>query len=188
MNRSWPTPILEQTADALQWLQARQVAELTVDSRAVRGLGARGPVAFIAWPGAARDGRAYVAQALQDGAVACLVEADGVEAHAEAWQTAGLMDRVVAVRGLKARSAEIAHGFYGEPSARLQVLAVTGTNGKTSTSWWTAQALSALGVPTEKLNTKATSRNRFTFVISGSWSTGVPSTSFGNTVEKLEPI
>ncbi len=60
---------------------------------------------FIAWPGAARDGRAFVAQALSAGAGACLVEAEGVEAF-------GFADaRVAAVPGLKARSAEIAHGF-----------------------------------------------------------------------------
>ncbi|MFL6691877.1 MAG: UDP-N-acetylmuramoyl-L-alanyl-D-glutamate--2,6-diaminopimelate ligase, partial [Ramlibacter sp.] len=34
--------------------------------------------------------------------------------------------------------------FYGEPSHTLDVLAVTGTNGKTSTAWWLAQALSAV--------------------------------------------
>ena len=140
-------PILDSAAAALAWLRERAAVELTVDSRQVSAPAARGSVAFIAWPGAARDGRAYVLQALADGAVACLVEADGVAAHQAAWRAAGVLDRVVAVRGLKARSAEIAHGFYGEPSAQLDVVAVTGTNGKTSTSWWTAQALSALGCP-----------------------------------------
>lgn len=129
---------LHTTAEALAWLRQQGVAELTVDSRKVGAMAAQG-VGFIAWPGAARDGRSFVAQALADGARACLVEADGAEAF-------GFDDaRVAAVPGLKARSAEIAHGFYGEPSARLQVVAVTGTNGKTSTSWWTAQALAALG-------------------------------------------
>jgi murE/murF fusion protein len=129
---------LPDTASALAWLRTQGVADLTVDSRAVSSLQG---VAFIAWPGAARDGRAYVQQALQAGALACLVEADGVEAF-------GFDDaRIAAVPGLKARSAEIAHGFYGEPSAALQVVAVTGTNGKTSTSWWTAQVLEAIGLP-----------------------------------------
>ncbi len=146
-------PILDSTAEALAWLRARGVAALTVDSRAVSAMQPQGPVAFIAWPGAARDGRAFVQQALGDGAVACLVEADGVEAHTEAWQQAGVLAQVVAVRGLKARSAEIAHGFHGEPSAALDVVAVTGTNGKTSVSWWTAQALSALGCPTGVVGT-----------------------------------
>ena len=129
---------LPDTAAALAWLRTQGVADLTVDSRAVPALK---DVAFIAWPGAARDGRAFVQQALQAGARACLVEADGAEAFA--FDDA----RIAAVPGLKARSAEIAHGFYGEPSAALQVVAVTGTNGKTSTSWWTAQVLEAIGLP-----------------------------------------
>jgi len=129
---------LPDTAAALAWLRAQGAADLTVDSRAVATLQ---DVAFVAWPGAARDGRAFVQQALQAGARACLVEAEGAEAFA--FDDA----RIAAVPGLKARSAEIAHGFYGEPSAALQVAAVTGTNGKTSTSWWTAQVLEAIGLP-----------------------------------------
>jgi MurE/MurF fusion protein len=138
MSASTSTLRLSGTAEALEWLRQQGVTALTVDSRQVPANAAQG-LGFIAWPGAARDGRAYVAQALKDGARACLVEADGLEAFnfADA--------RVAAVPGLKARSAEIAHGFFGEPSAELDVVAVTGTNGKTSTSWWTAQALSALG-------------------------------------------
>ena len=38
----------------------------------------------------------------------------------------------------------VAHRFLGRPSERLQVVATTGTNGKTSTAWWTAQALTSL--------------------------------------------
>jgi UDP-N-acetylmuramyl-tripeptide synthetase len=134
-----PLLILDTTAEVLSWLRQQGVAAITVDNRQVPALAEQG-AGFVAWPGAARDGRSFVAQALLDGARACLVEADGAEAFAFADA------RVAAVRGLKALSAEIAHGFYGEPSAQLQVVAVTGTNGKTSTSWWTAQALSALGV------------------------------------------
>ncbi len=130
--------MLASVAEALDWLRQHGVTTLTVDSRAIAGRAAQG-VGFIAWPGAARDGRGYVQSALNDGARACLVEADGIEAF-------GFKDaRIAALKGLKAASAEIAHGFYGEPSAQLQVVAVTGTNGKTSTSWWTAQALTQLG-------------------------------------------
>jgi murE/murF fusion protein len=133
---------LQSAEEALNWLRQRGVARLTVDSRRVAGMAADG-VGFIAWPGAAQDGRAFVAQALKEGALACLIEADGVGNFAGAIDLADA--RVACLSGLKARSAEIAHGFHGEPSAGLDVVAVTGTNGKTSTSWWTAQALSALG-------------------------------------------
>ena len=39
----------------------------------------------------------------------------------------------------------MADHFFKTPSQRLHVVATTGTNGKTSTAWWTAQALAALG-------------------------------------------
>jgi UDP-N-acetylmuramoyl-L-alanyl-D-glutamate--2,6-diaminopimelate ligase len=50
--------------------------------------------------------------------------------------------------GLKAASGLIASAYFREPSGRLTVLAVTGTNGKTSTAWWLAQALSNLELAT----------------------------------------
>lgn len=116
------------------FLAARGVRGLATDSRRV-GAGE----AFIAWPGHALDGRQYVPQALQRGAVACLVEAQGVEPF-------GFDDpRIAAVPDLKALTGPIAAAFFGDPSARLDLVAATGTNGKTSTAWWTAQALSQLG-------------------------------------------
>jgi UDP-N-acetylmuramyl-tripeptide synthetase len=120
---------------ALAWLAQRSVRALTVDSRRVRP-----GDAFIAWPGHAVDGRRYVPQALAAGARACLVEARGVEAfdfRAEAG--------VAALADLKAHTGIIASGFLARPSERLQMVAITGTNGKTSTAWWIAQALTALG-------------------------------------------
>ena len=125
---------LSSASEAVQWLRARITGRLQTDSRLV----ARGD-AFIAWPGAATDGRAHVAQALARGAAACLVEAQGVEAF-------GFADeRIAAVPGLKAESGEIAALWYDRPSEQLQVLAVTGTNGKTTTAWWLAHALAQRG-------------------------------------------
>ena len=95
--------------------------------------------AFFAWPGQAHDARRFVAPALAAGAAACLVEADGVAAFDFA------DERVAALRGLKAAAGAIASAFLDQPSRSLDLLAVTGTNGKTSTAWWLAQALGALG-------------------------------------------
>ena len=121
---------LTSAQDAVRWLRGQITGRLQTDSRQV----AKGD-AFIAWPGAATDGRAHVAQALARGAAACLVEAQGVEAF-------DFSDaRIVALPGLKAASGEIAALWYDRPSEQLQVLAVTGTNGKTTTAWWLAHAL-----------------------------------------------
>jgi UDP-N-acetylmuramoyl-L-alanyl-D-glutamate--2,6-diaminopimelate ligase len=119
---------------ALSWLAQRGARGLATDSRRLEP-----GDAFIAWPGQAQDGRRHVYPALAAGAPACLVEADGAEAH-------GFDDaRIAAMDNLKAVTGLLASAFYGAPSRRLPVVAVTGTNGKTSTAWWTAQALSALG-------------------------------------------
>ena len=126
---------LGDTREADAWLAQHGVRALAVDSRRVQP-----GDAFIAWPGHALDGRQYVRQALAGGAVACLVEADGVEAF-----DFGEGAPVAALAGLKSSTGEIADSFCGRPSERLQVVATTGTNGKTSTAWWTAQALSQLG-------------------------------------------
>lgn len=119
----------------LDWLQATAPgAPLRTDSRQVQP----GDI-FIAWPGQAQDGRVHVGAALATGAAACLVEAEGVESFAFGDA------RVAAVSGLKALTAGLADAWHGQPSAALSVIATTGTNGKTSTAWWTAQALSLSG-------------------------------------------
>jgi UDP-N-acetylmuramoyl-L-alanyl-D-glutamate--2,6-diaminopimelate ligase len=125
--------LLQTPAEAARWLRTRVGGTLCTDSRRVRaGDG------FIAWPGAASDARHYVPEVLARGAAACLVEWQGVEAF-------GFDDaRVAACSTLKANSGPIAAAYFDEPSQLLAVLAVTGTNGKTSTAWWLAQALSNL--------------------------------------------
>ncbi|RZJ08071.1 MAG: UDP-N-acetylmuramoyl-L-alanyl-D-glutamate--2,6-diaminopimelate ligase, partial [Haliea sp.] len=120
--------------EAASWLRGRVTGRLLADSRQV-GAGD----GFIAWPGAASDGRKFVPAALAAGAAACLVEKEGVDAYAFDG------DRMAAYAGLKLATGPIAAAYFDNPSAQLQVLAVTGTNGKTSTAWWLAQALSKLG-------------------------------------------
>ncbi|MEO6293565.1 MAG: UDP-N-acetylmuramoyl-L-alanyl-D-glutamate--2,6-diaminopimelate ligase, partial [Burkholderiaceae bacterium] len=55
-----------------------------------------------------------------------------------------LDDDVACYPELKKATGLIAAEYYGHPSSAMNVIAVTGTNGKTSTVWWLAQALSAL--------------------------------------------
>ena len=128
--------VLRTPQEAAAWLRTRVTGEVHCDSRKV-GAGD----GFIAWPGAATDGRKFVPTALQQGAKACIVERAGSEAYGFTG------DAVAAYEGLKAATGPIGALFYGEPSHELDVLAVTGTNGKTSTAWWLAQALGKVGRP-----------------------------------------
>ncbi|MDP3618507.1 MAG: UDP-N-acetylmuramoyl-L-alanyl-D-glutamate--2,6-diaminopimelate ligase [Ramlibacter sp.] len=127
---------LQDTIEAARWLRARVTGTLQCDSRKVRaGDG------FIAWPGAATDGRSHVHAALAQGAVACLVEKEGVEPFVFE------SDSIAAFAQLKAACGDIAAEYYNHPTRALDVLAVTGTNGKTSTAWWLAQALTHARAP-----------------------------------------
>jgi len=123
---------LHNPQDAARWLHQRVTGVLRTDSRQVQpGDG------FIAWPGAVTDGRQYLGQALAQGAAACLMAAEG----SEPWQHLQPADRLATLPQLKALTGLVAGAYYEQPSQRLDVLAVTGTNGKTSTAWWLAQAL-----------------------------------------------
>jgi UDP-N-acetylmuramoyl-L-alanyl-D-glutamate--2,6-diaminopimelate ligase len=127
---------LHGTTQAVAWLRERGCRHLVADSRRV-GAGD----GFVAWPGAAADGRRFVPQALAAGAAACLVEREGAEAFVFE------NDAVATLDGLKAACAPLAADFYNRPSDVLDVVAFTGTNGKTSSAWWLAQLLQAAGWP-----------------------------------------
>ena len=128
------TARLDTPEQAAAWLRKHVRGSLLTDSRKLSdGDG------FIAWPGAAADGRCFVAGALAAGASACLVEDDGASGFD--FQN----DRVATYAGLKAASGSIAAAYFKSPSQYLDVVAVTGTNGKTSTTWFLAQALGKLG-------------------------------------------
>lgn len=90
---------------------------------------------FLAYPGALADGRAYIADAIARGAVAVVWEPGG--------DCTLPVERPVphlAVPGLRPLAGPLAHEVYGHPSQSLSLVAVTGTNGKTTVSQWIAQA------------------------------------------------
>ena len=140
-------PTVQQLQDIQQWLSgvAPAGAGLVSDSRKVKA----GDV-FFAYPGDAADGRAYIAQALKNGASAVVYESQKFTWDA-AWSVAHR-----AVRGLKQLSGQIAHNYYGQADQGMLVVAVTGTNGKTSCTQWLGHALSHLGQTTGVIGTLGT--------------------------------
>ena len=119
---------------ALNALNGLPIQRLVTDSRAVQP-----GDTFVAFPGEARDGRHYIGQAIARGAASVLWERRGF-----AWDPAWRVPNV-GVPALRRRAGEIASQVYGRPSAKLWMIGVTGTNGKTSCSHWIAQSLTRLG-------------------------------------------
>jgi len=137
-----PVTALKSPEAAARWLRSWVTGTLTTDSRKVKP-----GDAFIAWPGQANDGRRFVQAALAAGATTCIVEREGLESH-------GFDDaRIASLPGLKAAAGVLADAFFDQPSATLDMLAVTGTNGKSSSAWWAAQALTLLGRRTGVIGT-----------------------------------
>lgn len=130
--------------EILSWLErsGRKGADLVLDSRRVKP----GDV-FVAVPGTKVDGRAYIRVAAARGASACLCERRPEEG-AERWPLP-----VLSVTNLSERLGEIAAAFYGDPTASMTGFAVTGTNGKTTTTHWIAALASALGTPAAVIGT-----------------------------------
>ena len=107
-----------------------EIRGLSLDSRQVKP-----GYVFIALKGERHHGLDFAEQAIAKGAVAVIYEPDG----------AGVIPEVaiqwVAVSGLADKLGAIAARFYGDPSQHLQVIGITGTNGKTTCSQLLAQAL-----------------------------------------------
>ncbi len=91
--------------------------------------------AFIALSGTRRHGAEFVREAETRGAVAIVYD------PAETALPSKLSIPAVAVPKLRERLGEIAARFYGFPAREMEVIGITGTNGKTSCSLFLAQAL-----------------------------------------------
>ncbi|TPW01773.1 MAG: UDP-N-acetylmuramoyl-L-alanyl-D-glutamate--2,6-diaminopimelate ligase [bacterium] len=137
MNATRPAPI------KLSELLRRDVAAdpmitgVTSDSRKV------GPGSlFVALPGSAADGRAFIPQALSQGAAAVLAPSDTDARLAPVLITSGDVRRAYAIA---------ARGFYGTQPATC--VAVTGTNGKTSVAAFCRQIWASMGLHAASMGT-----------------------------------
>ncbi|HTA35176.1 MAG TPA: UDP-N-acetylmuramoyl-L-alanyl-D-glutamate--2,6-diaminopimelate ligase [Solirubrobacteraceae bacterium] len=106
-----------------------EITGLAYDSRAVHG----GEL-FFCVSGFERDGHEFAPQAVAAGAAALVVE-----------RPLGLGVPELLVDSARAAMAPIAARFYGEPTSRLRVVGITGTNGKTTTAYLVRALLQAVG-------------------------------------------
>jgi len=110
------------------------VTRLVTDSRAVQA-----GDTFVAYSGEKNDGRRHIAQAIAQGATSVIWEENGF-AWDQSWGVANLP-----LSDLRLKSGWLADEVYDTPSAKLWMVGITGTNGKTSTSHWIAEALNDAG-------------------------------------------
>jgi UDP-N-acetylmuramoyl-L-alanyl-D-glutamate--2,6-diaminopimelate ligase len=121
------------------------VRGVTDDSRAVRP----GSL-FVAVPGLHVDGHAFVGAVGRAGAAAAIVERPLPDST---------LPQLVVDRAATAL-ADAATWWYGDPSRRLGVVGITGTDGKTTTSFLAAAALDAAGLSSGLIGTVATQIGR----------------------------
>jgi UDP-N-acetylmuramoyl-L-alanyl-D-glutamate--2,6-diaminopimelate ligase len=117
-----------------------EINNVTIDSRKIRP----GSL-FIAVKGTAADGHQFIESAMEQGAIAIVCQEisfkkkDGVT--------------LVQVEDSAAAAGFVAHNFYEQPSAKMKVMGVTGTNGKTTIATLSYKLFTSLGYKCGLLST-----------------------------------
>ena len=117
-----------------------EIASINIDSRAVSANGA-----FVAIRGTQADGHAYISKAVEKGATAIVCETLPEE----------LKEGVayVQVKNTEDIIGELATTFYGDPTSKLELVGVTGTNGKTTIATLLYKMFRAFGYKVGLLST-----------------------------------
>ena len=121
-----------------EWAQIRPAEERFISGISLDSRQAQPGDLFLAYAGTRTSGARYIDEALRRGAVAVAVDAIAAEARTQAGAP------IIPIPGLAMRAGVIAGRFFGEPTSRLTVIGVTGTNGKSSVSHYIATALHQL--------------------------------------------
>ncbi|MFT6897009.1 MAG: UDP-N-acetylmuramoyl-L-alanyl-D-glutamate--2,6-diaminopimelate ligase [Paraglaciecola sp.] len=106
---------------------------------------------FVALKGHERDGRDFIPQAISLGAKVILTQCDNQDEH-------GMVEMrdqslIISFYQLPDQLSALAAAFYGYPANQLQIIGVTGTNGKTSTVQLTSQLAALCGLRTATIGT-----------------------------------
>src|SRR3954464_4278605 len=127
----------EVLGDAARDAPPVEVTALAYDNRLVEP-----GTLFFCVPGFTRDGHDFAPEAIARGASALVVQ-----------RPLGLGVPEVLVDDVRAAMAPLAARFHGDPTAKLRVVGITGTNGKTTSAFLIRELLEAGGTPTALLGT-----------------------------------
>jgi len=93
---------------------------------------------FIAYPGKKFDGRDFIKEAIDNGAKGIIFESKNLK------KNLNISVPNLAVTNLKNNLSLIAAKFYDNPSKKISIVGITGTNGKTTSAYWLSQCLNNL--------------------------------------------
>jgi len=132
--------------ELLYGFTAEPLADLPVTGIASHSKQVRAGDCFVAIEGPTMDGHAFIPEAIARGASAVVAR------HLPAWYRAGTAQTpqlracpCVVVRDSREALVTMARRFYGNPSTKLRLIGVTGTNGKTTTTYLLKRLLEAAG-------------------------------------------
>ncbi|MBI2418062.1 MAG: UDP-N-acetylmuramoyl-L-alanyl-D-glutamate--2,6-diaminopimelate ligase [Ignavibacteriales bacterium] len=128
-------------------VERKDISSITSDSRKVKS-----GCLFVAIKGFAYDGHRFIMDAISKGAIAIILEDDKALPH-EMFIHANVTK--IVVRDSRKALAAVSHYFYKEPTKKLQLVGITGTNGKTTTAWLVKFLLEKLGHKSGLLGTIA---------------------------------
>ncbi len=100
---------------------------------------------FVAIPGNSEDGGKFINDAIKNGAKVIVHETKKLEMHTDILY--------IRVKDSRSSLATISHNFYNNPSEKLRVVGVTGTNGKTTTATLLFRLFRKLGFKTALIST-----------------------------------
>jgi UDP-N-acetylmuramyl tripeptide synthase len=108
---------------------------------------------FVAVRGQRADGAMFAGEAARRGAAAIISETPAPAGWAETPARAGIAVPWIRTPDARLALAELSGIFYGHPSEALTVVGVTGTNGKTTSTYLLAAVMDAAGLPCGRMGT-----------------------------------
>lgn len=121
------------------------VKSVTYDSRRVTA-----DSAFVCIKGEHHDGHAFIEQVLEQGATVIIGDSQSeLEKISRSWKDRSF----IVVSNVKSASARLSSLVYGNAEKKLDTIAVTGTNGKTTVAAFVRSLLNLLGVKTSSIGT-----------------------------------